>query len=179
MKSQCYVLIISQYQSKLEQAIADWANMYSDTPYAQRIQLYRKKGDPTRFLVLFTNQPDLDRFSYFVNYMEYPIGLEQFLFKVLGFFPTKSIEDKHGLKTGEWIMVYVNHDDPRGDNVYFTEDHGANHVFDFGGKLKELDKSIREYRTNLYNIQEYHHIIDIFPSKAPETMENRSWWKFW
>jgi hypothetical protein len=166
-----YIIIKTNHQNTLKRVLMDLANLYHDTSYAQGIQLYREKKQPSSFLVQFTNEPDLDRFSYFTNYFEYPIDITDFKAEVTGYYQTKHITDVPDLKTGEWLLLWVNPNDKHGDNVYIvTEDHN-NYIYDFGGYLKALEQRLRDFKRQPIAINNYHHILNIFPAKPTKHLK--------
>jgi hypothetical protein len=161
-----YILVHSKDQSTLEKVLFDLADLYYDTEYVYGIELYRRKGDLDSFLIQFSNNPDLDRFSYFVNYLDYPMDIENFKVDARGYYQTKDIIEVTKLKTGEWIMLFINPKDKDGDNVYIVNESHQNFIYDFGGRLKSLDHILEEFKQHNIDLKNYHHILNIFPSKT-------------
>lgn len=174
-----HILIKIDQQQVLENVLFDLANLYYDTEYAHGIQLYRKKGVTDSFLIRFTNNPDFERFSYFTNYLVYPIDIKDFKPIVRGFYQTGDIIDFPQLNIGKWVMVYDNEKDKDVDNVFLVTEENKTFIYDFGGNLKQFDKIIHEFRNFNIELNNYNHIIDIYPSNSTELTEVKPWWKFW
>ena len=66
-----YIVVEKVNEKELENVLMDLANLYEGTDYVNGIQLYRKKEDYDSFLILFSNEPDFERFNYFINYIYY------------------------------------------------------------------------------------------------------------
>ncbi|PPK94843.1 hypothetical protein LY01_01596 [Nonlabens xylanidelens] len=173
-----YILIKTDQQNKLEQALYDLANLYSSSEDTEGIQLYRKKGLATEFLIRFSNQPDFVGFSYYVNYLDYPIGLDEFSFKVYGFYNSSQLYEFSKLKNSGWLMIYTNPKDEYGDNVYIVNESNKTFIYDFGGNLTEIDKSVLPYKLVSISQEDYHHITDIYPAPKDKA-DKKLWWKFW
>jgi len=174
-----HILVKTTQQQVLENVLCDMANLYADTAYAKGIQLYRKKGQVDSFLVLFTNNPDLHRFSYFTNYLVYPFNYLDFKPTVRGFYKSSDIRDAPQLQSGNWLMIYDNENDEHGDNVYIVNELNQTFIFDFGGRLQPLETTLKDFRLFDVNIKNYHHIMDIHPSPETEMTKVKPWWKFW
>ena len=177
--SENYIIVEGVNEKKLESVLMDLANLYADIPFVDGMQLYRQKENYNSFLILFSNQPDLDRFSYFVNYINYPSGYEEFSPFIKGFFKTSNIEKNYEFKIGEWLMIYISKKNKEYDNVNIINVSNDNYLFDFGGRVKKLASPEEMYTLIPCNKNDYHHIIDIIPSKSAEKMETKPWWKFW
>lgn len=174
-----HILVKTTQQQVLEGVLFDMANDYGDTAYAKGIQLYRKKGQLDSFLILFTNNPDLDRFSYFTSYLVNSIDHIDDTPKIRAFYKTSDIKEIPELRRGNWLMIYDNENDENIDNVYIVNELNKTFIFDFGGRLKALDTTLKDFRQFEVNIKNYHHIIDIHPSPQPEIAKVKPWWKFW
>ncbi|WP_405377443.1 hypothetical protein [Nonlabens sp. Asnod3-A02] len=173
-----YILIKTDHQNKLEKAIYDLVDLYKDTSFAHGLQLYRKKGEYDKFVLRFTNEPDFERFNYFVNYLDYPIGLDEFSFKVYGFYNSSQLYEFSKLKNSGWLMIYTNPKDEYGDNVYIVNESNKTFIYDFGGNLTEIDKSVLPYKLVSISQEDYHHITDIYPAPKDKA-DKKLWWKFW
>ena len=178
--NQNHILIQTGDQNTLETVLFDLCNLYHDVPYSHGIQLYRRKGQLDLFLMLFTNNPDFDRFCYFVNYLKYPFDHTSFKPKVRGFFKSKETTTYPQLMEGDWLMIYVNDADTAGDNVYVTNETQLGYVYDFGGNLMTLENPVHSYKAQDVNLEDFNHILDFFPAPKPESsVESKPWWKFW
>lgn len=174
-----FILLKTERQQQLENILFDLANLYSDTEYVRGMQLFRKKGEIDSFLVRFTNSPDFERFNYFTNYLVYPIDHPDFKPIVRGFYLTADIKQYPQLNRGRWVMVFVNENDENCDNVYLVNEDNRTFIYDFGGNLKALVEAIHEYRDYNIDLKNYHHIIEVFPTKTDQITEVKPWWKFW
>ncbi|MCR8666241.1 hypothetical protein NO995_00965 [Aestuariibaculum sp. M13] len=174
-----YIIVENATERHLEDILMNLANLYADTAFVNGIQLYRKKDTYDSFLILFTNQPDFERFNYFVNYIKYPEGYDSFSPLLRGYYQISDIERDFEFKTGDWIMVYVSKHDTEYDNVSLVNIRNENFLYDFGGKVKKLGSQEELFNLIPFDKNDYHHLIDIIPSKTIETMEQKPWWKFW
>lgn len=174
-----YILLKTEQQQDLESILMDLANLYLDTSYVKGMQLYRKVKQPDLFMICFSNSPDLARFSYFVNYLVYPIDYPKFEPKVRGYFQTKDVVKPPTLKTGTWLMFYINRMDDAADNVYITNESGEAFIYDFGGRLQQIESPIEDYQDYAVNKEHYQHVLDIYPDPSASSMESKPWWKFW
>ncbi|WP_109097868.1 hypothetical protein [Aquimarina sp. AU58] len=174
-----YILIKTHQQQDLENILCDLANLYRDTEYVKGIQLYRKKGQIELFLIRFTKSPDLEKFGYFVNYLVYPMDVLEFQSKVRGYYRTADVNSYPKLKSGDWLMLYINSEDQSPENVYITNENNQSFIYDFGKRLKQLDDTVESFTEFAVDPNEYNHIIDIFPSPEVESAKTKPWWKFW
>lgn len=174
-----YIIIEKVQERELENILMDLANLYADTTFVNGIQLYRKKRDPDSFLVLFTNQPDFERFNYFVNYLKYPSEHENFSPFLRGYYQSKDIKENIKLNVGEYVMVYISKNDKAYDTVNLVTINNENYLYDFGVSIKKLESTEEIYNLISFDKNKYHHIIDIIPSKSSDKIESKPWWKFW
>jgi hypothetical protein len=175
----CYIIVENVQTDIIENVLMNLANLYANTAFVRGIQLFRKKGTTDSFLILFTNTPDIERFNYFINYIEYPIGFEHHSPFTRGFYRTNQIDKNYDFKNGDWIMVFISKTDKEYDNVHITNSSNRNFVFDFGGTVKALNLIEEKFELIATDIENYNHIIDIYPSKDFEQKNPKSWWKFW
>lgn len=163
-----FIIVENVNERELESILMDLANLYADTEFVNGIQFYRKKDKYDSFLILFSNQPDFERFNYFVNYIKYPAEYEKFSPFIRGFYKTSDIKQNSEFNIGEWIMVYISINDKEYDNVNLVNEKNDNYLYDFGGKIKKL-KSIEEmFKLISFDKSNYYHILDIIPSKSIE-----------
>jgi hypothetical protein len=175
---QNHITIDNVSNQNIEDILMNLANLYSDTGYTNGIQLYRKQNSTSSFLVLFTNSPDLERFNYFVNYIRYSEGMDNYTPIVRGYFQTKDINNNKDFSVGDWIMVYVSSNDKEYDNVNIVNSNNENYLYDFGGKIKKLITIEEQFEFSQLDLINYNHILDIYPSKSFES-STKPWWKFW
>ncbi|TQI71223.1 hypothetical protein JM79_2150 [Gramella sp. Hel_I_59] len=76
-------------------------------------------------------------------------------------------------------MVFVSKADKEYDNVHITNSSNRNYVFDFGGSVKALNSIEEKFELIATDIENYNHIIDIYPSEDFEQKNHKAWWKFW
>lgn len=177
--SENYILVKNVNQQNLERILMDLANLYSETEFVNGIQLYREKGNYDSFLILFSVQPDFERFNYFVNYINYPKGYDKFSPKLSGYYQTSQINETYEFNYGEWLMIYVSKTDTAFDNVHVVNSKDESFLYDFGGKIKKLSTTEVPFKWTAINQDNYHHIIAIYSSKSFEQSEPKAWWKFW
>jgi len=175
---QNHIVIENVSNQIIEDILMNLANLYSDTAYTNDMQLFRKQNSTSSFLVIFTNSPDFERFSYFVNYLRYPEGQDNFSPIVRGYYQTKDIQNKNDFAKGNWLMVYVSPNDKEFDNVTIVNFENENYLFDFGGKITKLDTVEEKFELNQLELSNYNHIMDIFPGETFESSA-KPWWKFW
>ncbi len=166
-----FIIVENINERELESILMDLANLYADTEFVNGIQFYRKKGKYDSFLILFSNQPDFERFNYFVNYIKYPAEYDKFSPFLRGFYKTSDIKQKSEFNAGEWIMVYVSKNDKEYDNVNLVNDKNENYLYDFGGKIKKLKSAEEMFKLLSFDKDNYYHIFDIVPSKSAENSQ--------
>lgn len=171
-----YIIIEGVNEKVIENILMNMANLYSDTKYVKGMQLYRKKENPTFFLIFFPNAPDFVRFAFFVNYIKYPEGYEKHKPFLRGFYKVTEKQPKAEFTIGEWLMVYVSEKDKEYDNVSFVNERNESFLYDFGGTFKKLLQIEESYKLISYVLNDFHHIIDIYPGPNEE---KKPWWRFW
>ena len=174
-----FIIVENVNEKDLESILMNLANLYADTEFVNGIQFFRKKEKYNSFLILFSNQPDFERFNYFVNYIKYPEEYEKFSPFLRGFYRTSDIKKKLEFNVGEWIMVYVSKNDKDYDNVNLVNEKNDNYLYDFGGNIKKLKSAEEMFKLISFDKSNYYHIIDIIPNKSVEKLELKPWWKFW
>lgn len=155
------------------------ANLYKTTPFVNGIELHEELDQQESFLILFPEQPDFDRFAYFVNYIEYPINQQGLAPAVVGYFYTQLAPNKAPHLVGEIVMVYVSNKGPEYDNVNIVTENNDSYCFDFGGKVYKLDDNENSFEIQVVDQSNYSHYIDIYPGPGPNVSGNKPWWKFW
>lgn len=160
-----FIIVENVNERELESILKNLANLYADTEYVNGIQLYRKKTKLDSFLILFSNQPDFERFNYFINYIKYPEKFDNFSPFVRGFYRTSDIKMKSEFNMGEWIMVYVSKNDQEYDNVTIVNEKNESYLYDFGGNIKKLETLEEIFKMIPFDKSDYDHMLDIFPNK--------------
>ena len=157
----------------------DMANLYRSTPYVDGIGLYTEQGQERSYLITFPQQPDLDHFAFFVNYIVYPIDREFSSPRVIGYFHTALARKAAPHLTGNKVIIYVSENDQEGDSVYMVTEANENYKFDFAGKVSKLDENERNFEAPSLELSNYSHYIDIHPGPKSDRGEGKPWWKFW
>lgn len=165
-----FIIVENVNERELESVLMDLANLFDDD-FVNGIQFYRKKDKYDSFLILFSIQPDFEGFNYFVNYIKYPIEHEKFSPFLRGYYKTSDIKEKSEINVGEWIMVYVSKNDKEYHNVNLVNNKNENYLYDFGGKIKKLKSAEEMFVLMSFDKKDYHHILDIIPSKTVENSE--------
>jgi hypothetical protein len=176
-----FIYVENVKERDLLKALQDLANLYSETGYTDQIKFYRKKNKYDFFAITFTNLPDFDRFSYFVNYLYLPCDLDKFEPKIKGFYKVENITDNHEFKIKNWVQLFMTKDETEADEVSLVNENNENYNFQFGGIVTKLDKKLETYQFIDLDLNEYNLIKDIKPSvtKKPITSKSKSWWRFW
>lgn len=177
MKS--FIVVQNLKTEVIQRVLMNLANLYSNTKFVEGIELYREKGHTDSFLILFTNEPDFKRFNYFVNYIVYPEGFDYQNFSTKGYFKTDQLEKNYEFNIGEWLMMFISKTDKEYDNVIIVNRENLNYLYDFGGIIKKLNIIEEKFVIKHIDIENYNHIIDIYPSKSFKAKEDKPWWKFW
>lgn len=171
-----YIIVENVYQSDLEKILQNLVNLYE---YSDGIELYHKKETSDSFLILFANPPEFDQFNYFVNYLNYPEGFENFHAFIRGFYLSQDIHIPAEFISGDWMMVYVSATDKAYDNVNLVNEKNESYLNDFGGIIKRLEQTEQRFNFISVELKNYHHLTTIFPAKPEETLVVKPWWKFW
>ena len=177
-----YIIVKGLQEPEAVYILSDFANQYRDIEAVKNIKLYKKTDDTQSYLILFSEQPDFDIFSFLVNYINYPAKVKVTDPFVRGYFKTRSILSGRDKITGNRVMVYLSKDDTEHDNVFFTDESGANFINDFGGGIKRVNQPGLPFELIPFTLSDYIHVADISPAhrgfKAPNGRK-KPWWKFW
>lgn len=176
-----HILVRNISQGQIQSIIMDMANLYKTTPFVQGIEIYEALDQPESFLILFPEQPDIERFAYFVNYIEYPIRQKGLSPVVVGYFDTKHSAKKGPYMVGEWLMVYVSENDDEHDEVFIATEKNETFRFSFRGRVKKLDQNEKPFAFQAIDLSNYSDLTEIIPGPDADNREfgNKSWWKFW
>lgn len=174
-----YIIIENVDEKDVETVLMNLANLYSKTDYVNGIQLYRKKNKRNSFLILFTNQPDFERFNYFVNYLRYPEGYENFKSFLRGFFRTTELKENYSFNVGDWLMIYVAENDTEYDNISLINEENETYIYSFSGNSRKVNNIENRFKLITFDKNDYHHLIDIIPEKTAKKLGAKKWWKFW
>jgi hypothetical protein len=177
-----YIIVNSLQEAEAIYILTDFANQYRDIEAVKNIKLYKKNNDAQSFVILFSEQPDFDIFSFLINYINYPAKIKVSRPFVKGYYKTKSILSGRDKITGNRVMVYLSKNDTEYDNVFFTDEAGAHFINDFGGGIKRIHQPEAPFELIPFTLSDYAHIADVSPTpkglKAPNARK-KPWWKFW
>jgi len=176
-----FIYIENVKESDIIKALQDLADLYSDTGYTDEIILYRKKDRYDSFSVTFSNLPDFDRFSYFVNYLYLPFDLDDFEPQVRGFYQVKNITQNLEFKTGDWVMLFMTKNHTKSDEVSVVNEKNENYNFDFGGNAKKINRKLKEFHFENLDLTNYYSVKHINPDLKKKSLkiDVKPWWKFW
>jgi len=109
-----YIYIIGPEEEQLIGAVQSLANLYANTEFTKGISIF--KCDKNEYVINFRNNPDFERFKYFVNYLHYP-EVDSYEAKVFGYWTISEFDNlkQHLYKRA---LLYVSENDTEGDNVY-------------------------------------------------------------
>lgn len=166
-----FIIVENVTEKDLEKILQNLANLYAETEYVNGIKWFRNNTKSDSFLILFSNNPDFDRFNFFVNYIKYPEEFVNFSPFVRGFYKTSDIQLQNEFNMGTWIMVYVSKNDQDYDNVTLVNEKNESYLFDFGGKIKKLESLEERFTFISVDMSQYDKILDIFPTKSIEVIK--------
>jgi hypothetical protein len=161
-----YILLHGPRQKDAVIAVQQLADLYSDSGFADEITLYKTTVNEEFYLLNFSNQPDFERFKYFVNYLAYP-EIENFKAKVIGYWTVTEADNIPQKHIGQRVLLYVSDQDTEGDNVYavFKEhDSTIKMGFAFGEEYKVLGEKEFDFSEPQFNKQDFALINTITPN---------------
>jgi hypothetical protein len=163
--------------------LTDFANQYRDTDTVKGMKLYKKQDTEDAWLILFSEEPDFDIFSFLVNYLNFPMGYEAYNVFGKGYYMSKLILSGRYKIGGNRVMVYLSKHDKEHDNVYFTDEAGNHFINDFGRGIKKAEGPQEPFTLIAYDIKEYEHIADVSPLPKgylhTSNTIKKPWWKIW
>jgi hypothetical protein len=177
-----YIIIKDLERKDLELALTNLANLYVETDYAHGIQLYGSNDDENSYLVLFANQPDLERFIYFVNYIRYPEVLDDLRPYVRAYYRTLDMDNKLEFAVGSYVLIYVSEFDTDYASVNIVNENKETFLCNFGSGVKKLEQNEIDFELVIPNIDLYNHISTFYPEPknlSKESEESKPWWRFW
>lgn len=166
-----FIIVENVNEKDLEKILQDLANLYVETEYVNGIKLFRNNTKSDSFLILFSNNPDFDRFNFFVNYIKYSKEFDNFSPFVRGFYKTSDIQLQNEFNMGTWIMIYVSKNDQDYDNVTLVNEKNESYLFDFGGNIKKLESLEETFKFISVDKCQYDKILDIFPTEGIEVIK--------
>jgi len=172
MEKDNYILIENVSETEVRTILNNLSLLYADTGFVNEIELYNTgKG----FLVTFPFNPDFERFQYFVNYIHYPENISTKP-KVKGYW-TISLDDNTQIdETGKKLLLYVSKNDKEYDNVSVVTEDNRSFLFDFGGKVIDLDNCELTFEKPEVDINKYEKLKNIVldPEKIKAAKKNNS-----
>lgn len=135
-----YILVTGPDEEKVTKAVQLLSDLYADSGFTTNITLYAAKEKQNTFLINFGNQPDFERFKYFVNYLAYP-EVKNYQSKVAGYWTITDTDDIHQDHLNQRALLYISENDTEGDNVYAVFQGGSKTIklgFAKGEKYKVL-----------------------------------------
>lgn len=137
-----YILVIGPSENDFLTAVQQMAGIYADTEFVNNIQTYKSSDKDNQFLVNFTGSPDIERFKYFVNYLNYP-EIKNYSAKVMGFGTIAENDKLPKDKLGKRVLLYVSGKDTEGDNVYAIF-NGENETYKLGFAMGEEFSTLKQ-----------------------------------
>lgn len=179
-----FILVEKITEANLVDLLTSLTNLYGDTGFTNDMELYRQAGPEMKYLVSFRNDPDLDRFAYFVNYMKYPMDMEVPGIRVTGYYLVPEKESYKKFRPGEWLQVYISPTDKEYDNASIVNAQNETCLLDFGGRIKDLDHAEEKFQSPDPDRSGYQ-LIRVFnpdtalPGSGSGEEKSKPWWKFW
>jgi len=148
------VIIKGNSYDNVKNSLELWLGSYTDNSELDGLsfELYKKNG--TEFIIKVDEKLPNEFFSYLVNYLTYPEGLEGRM-NVVGY---TIISDNKIFSTepaGAEIMLFIPEDDKDYDNVYWVTRSGHVYKTDFGNRTTDMQaiKKFQEYNVNLTELE--------------------------
>lgn len=148
------VVIEDVSEDEIKKILQDFCNCYNEKVIQAILRLTPLSSK--KFVVTFPYDMNFEIYGYFINYVNYPIGLDR-TFKTVGWTTTKPddtcITEKSVHKN---VMLYVSDFDTEYDNVFMTTSDNIGFKLDFSwsGKNQLLDKPEKVYVKQPINISD-------------------------
>lgn len=172
-----YIIIKNTTATKVEDSVSQMVDLYTDTGFVNSVII--NQVDAGHFLIEFPNQPDFERFSYFVNYLRYPEGFNNYNPLVYGIWNVLEPLDKISAANGEKLLIYISKFDKEYDNVIVENSKGDTYQYSFSGRIKETNRRENNYLELITIPENYTEHIEIVPTKEVTNRELKPWWKLW
>lgn len=173
------ITIKNTSKAAIEQSVADMANMYASTSYVHPIEIYESTENKNTFFIKFPNQPDFDRFAYFVNYLAYPTNIQNYHPIVFGIWELQEKIKLLPFEIGATIGLYLPKKDDEYDNVYVLNSNNKVYKYAFYSEVFDVDFAEYKYSEIVKPIGRMELYKTITPSQAVIDKLNKPWWKFW
>ncbi len=173
------IIIKNTSRKDIEKSVLDMANIYADTEFVYPVEIYRSTLSGNTFFIKFPNIPDFDRFSYFVNYLEFPINIENYHPKVFGIWKLQEKINGVDFEIGETIGLYLSKKDDEHDNVYMVNSKSKVYKYAFYNEVFDVDIIEYHYNEIVKPIGSLELYKKVSPSKELIDKVTKPWWKFW
>lgn len=172
-----YIVVKNSSSIIVETSLGQLANLYVESGFVNSILVNRINSKD--FLIEFPGKPDFERFAYFVNFLRYPEGYDNYEPLVYGVWHIEEPIEKIEGKTGDRLLVYVSKYDDQFDNVSVANSSGKVYLYSFTGKIIEDDKIELRYSEFIDKPNKAEFYVEIKPEIVAKEMEVKPWWKFW
>ena len=153
----------------------EFANMYRSESFVEQILVYRKKENDV-YLILFQNAPNLERFAFAVNFINYIQNVPSKP-SVYGYYFNRSKQIENKFQTNDFVKLYVSKSDNEYDNVNIVNQENETYLYGFDGTRKKIGIVEETFETPTIEFEDFHHILDVIPGDIKA--EDKPWWKFW
>lgn len=159
-----YITIKGVSYDKLKAALRQWIELYSkDLDADVKFELY--KNGRGNHVIKVDNRVDNERFSYLVNYLQYPESIE-YKAEIEGFITAKDSNWFPKELLNKRILVFVAPDDSDGDNIIVVSSDNDIYKIDFGGKTAKYISA------KTYSFPSLDHLLNPEIIGQPKKFEN-------
>ncbi len=130
-----YILIGGPNQTELIKAIQQFSNNYSESGITNGLELFKSKSKNSLFVVNVSNEMDLEKFKYMINYLNYPEDIN-YKIDIRGFWTIRKEDKIKNNHIDQRVMFYISPDDTDYDNV-FGIFKGGDKTIKFGFAFRE------------------------------------------
>lgn len=173
------IIIKNSSNKNIEKSVVDLANMYANTRFVDTIEIYQSTENGNTFVIKFPNRPDFERFSYFVNYLAFPMDIKGYHPRVFGIWKLPKKINKIPFEIGETIGLYLSKKEEEYDNVYILNSKNSTYKYTFYGKVFKANLIEYKYDEIVKPIGNIELHKKVTPSQAVIDKLNKPWWKFW
>lgn len=163
-----YILLYGPRQEDVTSAVQQLADLYSESGFTDGITVNMSTVKENLYMLYFSNQPDFERFKYFVNYLTYP-EVDNFKAKVLGYWTVTAEDNLPRKYIGQRALVYVSDQDTEGDNVCAVfEGHKSAIKMGFasGEEYQVLEEKEFSFSEPLFETQDFSPLKTFSPDRS-------------
>ena len=132
MKAEKYIIINNCSKKELKTILNDWLDLYaSDLKSSMYFGI--SEVSPDVFIIKVDKDLDDEIFFYLVNYCSYPESFQK-TYEVEG----HACLTKPDVLLNKNVYVFINENDPEGDNVWITTEENETYKYDFGGECNKV-----------------------------------------